>query len=313
MSSVTDRWSDSGKAGVREIRRHWLVFSLGVVLPFGVYIVFVGYPIAYTLILSFAEWDGFTSGVKFVGVENYTNLIHDSTFWLAFENTVKWTIGTLFFTNVIAFLLAVVLRSGSVYFGTFLRLLFFLPVTMSLVATGLMFSFVLTPGFGALGLALQKLGFAGADPDLLGQPNTALYTLIAVFAWSYLGIPLILFDAGLTQIPEELYESARLEGASALQVLRFITLPMLKPIFMVVTVFAVLEALRAFDLVLVMTRGGPGHASDTLGYLMWNVAFQERRFGYGAAISSVMLIMSSVFAILYIRRSARDALGEGGQ
>jgi ABC-type sugar transport system permease subunit len=119
----------------------------------------------------------------------------------------------------------------------------------------------------------------------------------------------MLFDAGLTQIPQELYESSRLEGANAFQQLRFVTLPMLRPIFMVVTVLAVLEALRAFDLVLVMTRGGPGHASDTLGYFMWVQSFAERRFGYGAAISTVMLLMSSAFAVVYVRRAGRDALG----
>ena len=294
----------------REIRRHWVVFVLGIVLPLAVYLAFVGYPIAYTVYLSFQQWDGFSSVVRYVGVQNYRDLVHDSNFWLALKNTVKWTIGTLLFTNVLAFLLAVALRSRRVYFGTFLRLFFFLPVTMSLVAIGLMFSFILTPAFGGLDQVAQVLGFS-AGPDLLGQPSTALYTLIAVFGWSYFGIPLMLYDAGLTQIPEELYESSRLEGANAWQQLRFLTLPMMRPIFMVVTVLAVLEALRAFDLVLVMTRGGPGHASDTLGYFMWIQSFDERRFGYGAAISTVMLLLSSVFAIVYVRRAGRDALGGG--
>ena len=302
-----DRLS-SVRSGWREIRRHWVVFGLGVVFPLAVYVAFVGYPIAYTVYLSFQEWDGFSSVVHSVGLRNYQDLAHDPNFWQSFRNTIKWTIGTLFFTNVLAFLLAVVLRSKRVYFGTFLRLFFFIPVTMSLVAIGLMFSFILTPAFGALDQIAQAFGFS-SGPDLLGDPNTALYTLIAVFGWSYFGIPLILFDAGLTQIPQELYESARLEGANAFQQLRFVTLPILKPIFMVVTVLAVLEALRAFDLVLVMTRGGPGHASDTLGYLMWIQSFDERRFGYGAAISTVMLLMSSVFAIIYVRRAGRDALG----
>jgi ABC-type sugar transport system permease subunit len=182
------------------------------------------------------------------------------------------------------------------------------PVTMSLVAIGLMFSFILTPAFGALDLIAKFLGFS-AGPDLLGNPHTALYTLIVVFGWSYLGIPLMLFDTGLTQIPQELYESSRLEGATAFQQMRFVTLPMLRPVFMVVTVLAVLEALRAFDLVLVMTRGGPGHSTNTLGYFMWSASFSQQRFGYGAAISTIMLVLSSVFAVIYVRRAGRDALG----
>ena len=248
---------------MREIRRHWLVFAFGILLPLAVYVAFVGYPIVYTVYLSFQRWDGISPVIRYIGLTNYRELFHDSNFGLWFENTLKWTCGTLVFTNVIAFLLAVVLRSRRVFLGTFLRLFFFVPVTMSLVAIGLMFSFILTPAFGAVDVVADALGFSA--PDLLGDPSTTLYTLIVVFGWSYLGIPLILFDTGLTQIPQELYEPSRLEGATALQQMRFVTLPMLRPIFMVVTVLSVLEALRAFDLVLVMTRGGPGHASSTLG------------------------------------------------
>jgi len=285
--------------------------GLGIVLPLLVYFLFVGYPVLYTLYLSFCEWDGFSKIVKFVGLSNYQTLVEDPDFWTALKNTIIWTIGTLFFSNVVAFLLAVALRSRLVYFAGFLRIIFFLPITMSLVATGLMFSFILTPAFGALWTISQALGFANG-PDLLGEPSSALYTLIVVFGWSYLGIPLILFTAGLTQIPEELYEAAILDGAGPLQRLRLITIPMLRPIFMVVTILAAIEALRAFDLVLVMTRGGPGHASDTLGYFMWVESFHQRHFGYGAAISIVLIALTSALTLAYIRRAGRDALGGGG-
>ncbi len=295
----------------RELLRRRDVFGFGILLPVAIYVLFVGYPVVYTLYLSFCTWDGFSKVVSFVGLSNYTLLFQDPDFWTALGNTILWTIGTLFFSNVVAFVLAVALRSRLVYFGNFLRILFFLPITMSLVATGLMFSFILTPAFGALWTIAQALGFANG-PDLLGEPSTALYTLIVVFGWSYIGIPLMLYDAGLTQIPEELYEAARLDGASPLQQMRLVTFPMLRPIFMVVTVLATIEALRAFDLVLVMTRGGPGHASDTLGYFMWVESFHQRHFGYGAAISIVLLVLSSAFSLAYIRRSGRDALGGGG-
>ena len=292
----------------RELLRRKDVFVFGVVLPLAIYVLFVGYPVAYTLYLSFCQWDGFSKVVTYVGLQNYTLLFEDPDFWTALTNTIAWTLGTLFFSNVLAFVLAVALRSRRIYFAKLLRLLFFLPITMSLVATGLMFSFILTPAFGALYEIARMVGFSNG-PDLLGEPSTALYTLIVVFGWSYIGIPLMLYDAGLTQIPDELYEAAHLDGASALQQLRLVTFPMLRPIFMVVTVLATIEALRAFDLVLVMTRGGPGHASDTLGYFMWVESFHQRHFGYGAAISVVLLVLSSAFSLAYIRRSGRDALG----
>ncbi len=290
-------------------RRDVLVF--GVVLPICVYILFVGYPVVYTVYLSFCKWDGFAKVIPFIGLANYRELIQDPDFWTALTNTILWTIGTLLFSNVIAFMLAVALRSRLVYFGSAIKVLFFVPITMSLVATGLMFSFILTPAFGALWQVAQFLGFANG-PDLLGNPGTALYTLIVVFGWSYLGIPMMLYEAGLTQIPDELYEAARLDGANGFQQMWMVTLPMLRPIFMVVTILATIEAIRAFDLVLVMTRGGPGHASDTLGYFMWVESFHQRHIGYGAAISVVLLVLSSAFSIVYIRRTGRDALGGGG-
>ena len=292
----------------RRLLQHPEVFALGVLLPLGIYLVFVGYPVAYTVYLSFQEWDGFSRVVRYVGLQNYRLLFQDANFWIALVDTLEWVAGTLLFTNVAAFLLAVVLRSRLIFFGRWLRVFFFLPVTMSLVAIGLMFSFILTPAFGALSQIAQWFGFAW-HPDLLGDPGTALWTLIVVFGWSYIGVPLVLYDAGLTQIPEELYEAARLEGASSFQQMMLVTLPMLRPIFMVVTVLAVVEAIKAFDLVLVMTRGGPGHASDTLGYFMWIQSFDERRFGYGAAVGVVMLVLASAFAVIYVRRAGRDALG----
>jgi ABC-type sugar transport system permease subunit len=294
-----------------ELLRRRDVLVLGVILPICVYAIFVGYPVVYTVYLSFCAWDGFSKVVTPVGLLNYVHLIEDPDFWTALRNTVAWTIGTLLFSNVLAFVLAVALRSRLVYFGGAIKILFFLPITMSLVATGLMFSFILTPAFGALWQIATVLGFANG-PDLLGNPHTALYTLIVVFGWSYLGIPLMLYEAGLTQIPDELYEAARLDGASGLQQMLMVTLPMMRPIFMVVTILATIEAIRAFDLVLVMTRGGPGHASDTLGYFMWVESFHQRHIGYGAAISVVLLVLSSAFSIFHIRRTGRDALGGGG-
>jgi ABC-type sugar transport system permease subunit len=171
-----------------------------------------------------------------------------------------------------------------------------------------MFSFILNSAFGVITVILQDIGMGNLNVDLLGDSGSAIYTLIFVFGWSYVGIPMMLFDAGLTQIPAELYETARIEGANGLQILRYVTIPILRPIFMVVTILAVIEALRTFDIVLVMTRGGPGTASDVLGYFMYIEAFTENRYGYGAAISTVILLLCGVFALVYLRRVGRDVL-----
>ncbi len=300
VSRLTTLW--------RAFQKHWIVYIAGVLLPLTLYSIFVGYPLVYNVYLSFVDWNGLSANMKFVGFNNYSELFHDSIFWDSLTNTLRWVAGALIFADGIAFLLAVFLRSGRVHFGTFFRMLFFLPVTMSLVSISLMFSFILNPAFGVISVILQDIGLGSLNVDLLGNSSTAIYTLIAVFGWSYVGIPMMLFDAGLTQIPAELYEAARIEGANSAQILLHVTIPILRPIFLVVTILAVIEALRTFDIVLVMTRGGPGTASDVLGYFMYITAFTETRFGYGAAISTVILLFSVVFALTYLRRVGRDVL-----
>ncbi len=292
----------------RAFKKHWIVYVAGVLLPVTLYAIFVGYPLVYNVYLSFVDWNGLSTTMKFVGFSNYTELFHDPTFWDSLKNTLRWVAGAIVFADGVAFLFAVFFRSGKVHFGTFFRMLFFLPVTMSLVSISLMFSFILSPAFGVITVLLQDIGLGNLNVDLLGDSSTAIYTLIAVFGWSYVGIPMMLFDAGLTQIPGELYEAARIEGANSAQIMFRVTIPILRPIFLVVTILAVIEALRTFDIVLVMTRGGPGTASDVLGYFMYISAFTENRYGYGAAISTVLLLFSVVFALVYLRRVGRDVL-----
>jgi ABC-type sugar transport system permease subunit len=289
-------------------KRRWFAYFFGLVVPVVVYAIFVGYPLLYSVYLAFVKWDLFAPHKEWVGLSNFRDLWGDSQFWNAFRGTVKWTIGTLLVVDVLAPALAIFLNSGRVYLPGLFRMIFFIPVTMSLVAVGLMFSFIVSPAFGVFNVLFAKIGFGDPNLDLLGNPHSALYTLIAIFGWSYVGVAIILFHAAVRQIPAELYEAVRLDGASGLQSLRYVTLPMLRPIFMVVTMLSVLEALRAFDLISVMTRGGPGNASQVLGFLMYRSAFNEQRVGYGAAISTVMLALSMLFAIVYLRKVGRSAL-----
>jgi raffinose/stachyose/melibiose transport system permease protein len=311
MSAATvpgRRRSRRSETKLELFKRRWFAYFFGLVVPVVVYAIFVGYPLLYSVYLAFVKWDLFAPHKEWVGLTNFRDLWGDSQFWNAFRGTVKWTIGTLLVVDVLAPALAIFLNSGRVYLPGLFRMIFFIPVTMSLVAVGLMFSFIVSPAFGVFNVLFAKIGIGDPNVDLLGNPHSALYTLIAIFGWSYIGVAIILFHAAVRQIPAELYEAVRLDGASGLQSLRYVTLPMLRPIFMVVTMLSVLEALRAFDLISVMTRGGPGNASQVLGFLMYRSAFNEQRVGYGAAISTVMLALSMLFAIVYLRKVGRSAL-----
>ncbi len=301
-------WGARRHGWARAWRRHWLVYILGVGLPIALYAVLVGYPLVYTVYLSLFSWNGL--GAKhYVGLANFRELVHDEVFRTSLTNSLKWIAGTLFFADVVGFMLAVWLRSGTVIGARVFRVVLFLPVTLSLVAVGLMFALIVDPAFGAISVLLSYVGFDNQLPDLLGDPDRVIYTLICIFGWTYVGGAMLLFDAALGQVAPELYEAARIDGATPPQTLRHVTIPSLRPVFVVVTMLAVLDALSAFDLIIAMTNGGPGDASSVLGFFMYRSAFGETRLGYGAAISTVILLMSAAFAILYVRRVGRGLFG----
>ena len=308
LRTINSARGANGLATWRVLQRHWFVYVCGLVMPVAFYAVFIGYPILHTLYLSLARWNGLESQIVFVGLQNFLDLTRDPNFTVSLVNNIKWAVLSLLVPVVLGLLMAVLLHSGKIYFSGVFRSIIFLPTTMALVTIGIMFALILNPVFGAWNEALRVVGLGALAHDWLGDPNTALYSLIAVFAWGYLGLPLMLFHAGISEIPVELYEASRIEGASGFQTLRYITVPLLKPVATVVTMLTVINSLRAFDLVMVMTRGGPFKQTAVLGYLMYTEAFANYRFGYGAAISIVVLLLSSVFAAIYLRNVAGESL-----
>lgn len=290
----------------RNLRRHWFVYLSGIALPLGLYAVFIGYPILNTLGLSLTRWNGLDSQRTFIGFDNFRTLLQDPKFHLSLVNNLKWAVVTLLVPVVIGLLLAVVLHSGKIYFAGAIRSLIFLPTTMSLVTIGIMFGLILNPVFGAFNETLRAIGLGALARDWLGDPRWALYTVIVVFSWHYLGLPMMLFYAGISEIPVELFEAAAIEGGSGWQTLWNVTLPMLTPVTTVVTMLTVINSLRAFDLVMVITRGGPFNHTSVLGYLMYTETFWNYRFGYGAAVSVVILVLSSVFSAIYLWRVAGE-------
>jgi raffinose/stachyose/melibiose transport system permease protein len=289
-------------------RKHTFIFLLGLVAPMIVFVIFAGYPILYNLLLSFTKWNGLSPEVKYIGLNNYIELARDPIFILSLVNTLKWIILTLITCLGLGLFLSIILFLGKVYFQAFFRSLIFVPVTMSLVATGIIFSLILSPDFGLLEQALRTLRLNWLIHPWLGDYRMALYLLIVIGVWGYAGIPLMLFHAGLNELDPELLDAARLDGASDLQIARYIILPALRPVFVIVAVLSVIQSLKTFDLVATMTQGGPAGATKVLGYFMYSETFWNNRFGYGAAISVVILILSSGFAWTYLRSVANNAL-----
>ncbi len=291
-----------------EIKKHKLVFLTGIIFPLALYFVFIGFPLIKTIHLSLFTWDGLSETMPFVGFSNYFQLIVDSDFYLSLINNIKWALLTILFPVLLGLILAVILQSGKIYCSGFIRAVIFLPSTMSLVMIGIMFSLILNPGFGALNNLFRAMGLDFLVREWLGDAKYALYTLIGVFSWHYIGLPMILFYSGIAVIPEELFESAKLEGSGAFNTLIKITLPQLRPVTAVVVILTVINSLKAFDLIMVMTRGGPYRQTTVLGYFMYTETFWNYRYGYGAAISVSILILSSIFAYFYLKSIADDEL-----
>jgi raffinose/stachyose/melibiose transport system permease protein len=288
-------------------KEDWFKYLFGIIIPLILFCIFVGYPIIGTIQLSFFKWNGFSFEKEFVGLDNFKRLIADPNFVLSFVNNIKWFILTLIFPVFGGLVFAAILSSNRIYLTKLFLVLMLLPITLSMVTIGVMFGLILNPVFGALNLALGTIGLDFLQTDWLG-PNIALYTLIAVGSWSFIGMTTLMFHAAMTQVPEELYDTAKIEGANAVQTFRYVTLPMIRSVIAVVTILVAINSLRAFDLVLVMTRGGPFKKTNVLGYFMWNESFYKMRFGYGAAIGTSILLLSSLFIIFYIRNSAGEAL-----
>jgi ABC-type sugar transport system permease subunit len=291
----------------RNFRRDWFKYVFGIFIPLILYLIFIGYPILNTIYLSLFDWNGITIDKKFIGLENFVVLFQDPNFRLSLSNNIQWFILTLIFPVVGGLVFAAILSSGRLFFTKMFLVMMLLPITLSMVTVGTMFGLILNPVFGALNKALGFIGLGFLQSDWLG-PNLALYTLIGVSSWSFVGLTTLMFHAAMGQVPDELYETAKIEGAKAYQTFWYVTLPMIRPVISIVTILVAIGSLRAFDIVLVMTRGGPFKRTNVLGYFLWNEAFTKLRFGYGASIGAVILILSSIFIYIYVRQNAGSTL-----
>jgi ABC-type sugar transport system permease subunit len=268
--------------------------------------VFVGYPMLNTVFLSLYKWTGITITKEFIGLQNYIDLMHDPNLKISLINNVLWFILTLIFPVIGGLVLAAILSSGRLFFPKVFLVLMLLPITLSMVTIGTMFGLITNPVFGALNKALASIGLGFIQPDWLG-PNLAIYTLIGVASWSFLGMTTLMFHAAMGQVPEELYETAEIEGAKAYQTFWYVTLPSIRPVIGIVTVLVAIGSLRAFDIVFIMTRGGPFKKTNVLGYLLYTEAFTKNHFGYGAAIGTVILVFAAILMYFYIRQNVLSA------
>jgi raffinose/stachyose/melibiose transport system permease protein len=300
--------SSRSPAGLGASRRSELgdgAVAFVMILPAAIlFSLFYLWPFINGFWLSLHNWDGF-SEPSWAGFSNYLRLARDRIFLGALGNNLIFVAAVVILKNVLGLGLALLLNRALLG-RTFFRAAAFIPVTMSFVAVGLLWSWIYNPVFGLLNAGLDLVGLGGLKQSWLGDANIALYSIIAVDVWKWLGFHAVIYLAGLQTIPSELHESATMDGAGRLQRFWHITVPMMMPIVFINTILGLSGAfVRNFDIVYVLTKGGPNHATEVVLTYMMNKAFQDGAMSYAAAIGYVLFLivgLASVGLLALMRR-----------
>jgi raffinose/stachyose/melibiose transport system permease protein len=291
--------------GLKKNKALYLFVLPGLIL----YSIFFIYPTLSALFYSFTDWDGLTPQYNFVGVDNYINIFtNDSIFVKAFGNNLKFMLFVVIFQTAFSLVFALYLVKNTKT-NIFLRALYFFPTILSSVSVAFIWSFVYDPNLGILNTLLEKINLEFLSQNWLGDQDIAIFSIAAVQVWMHTGQMLIIFVAGLQNIPNDLYEVAKIEGASRWQRFRFVTWPLVAPAATIVVAYTTIQSFKAFDLIFAMTRGGPNYATEILATLIYSTAFQSFKFGYASAESVIFMIVIAIITILQFKvlRSDRAA------
>jgi raffinose/stachyose/melibiose transport system permease protein len=267
-------------------------------------------PLLMTVGISFARWSG-VGRPQWVGLDNYRRLFADELFWASFGHILLLILAMAVLPTLLGLVLAAVLFDyvAKVFgnrWASLFRSGFYLPQVVPIAVTGIVWGWILHPGYGALNRILDTVGLAGLTRNWLGDPRYALFSVMGVMIWVQLGYPVVMFMAGLQRIDPELYEAADLDGASWWQRFRRITVPLVRPEFYVVLVTTTIAALKIFAQVFVLTRGGPSNATLVPSYFAFRNFFEKANVGYGSAISTVLTVLIVVLAIVFLRLQHRE-------
>jgi len=254
------------------------------------YAAVVPYPIIRSIIYSFYQWN-IVGTPKFIGWTNFIRLFtKDYVFFTALTNTFIFTVGSILLQIPLAFVLAVKLSKEG-FLHRFFKSIYFLPCTLSAAAVSLLWQFIYHPNMGMLNATLRFLGLDSLTRTWLAEPQWALIAVIVSISWQWFGYHMVIFLTGLTSVPAEIFEAARVDGATGWREVKHITYPLLKPFIKISLIMITTSSIKAFDNVYVLTGGGPANSSTVLALHMYTKAFRQLQFGYGAAIAVVLLVL----------------------
>lgn len=286
-----------GKAQ-QKLRKEWLKGYLFVLPNFVGFLLFMAIPIMMGLVISFTNYDGFQT-FEFVGLRNYVKMFQDEYFKVSLLNNLVYTGVTVPCTIVLSLLTAVALNVGIKGTAVF-RTMFFFPNISSMVVVGIVWAMIFHPTRGPLNLFLGSFGISN-PPQWLVSTSTALLSIIIVAVWKQVGYYMLIILAGLQSIPGQLYEAAQIDGARGMKCFFFITLPMLSPTMFMVTILSLISSFQVFDLISIMTEGGPGRSTNVLVYRIYQEGFKYLNFGYASAMAYFLFLIILIITLIQFR------------
>ncbi|MBI4787240.1 MAG: sugar ABC transporter permease [Chloroflexi bacterium] len=281
------RWVNKNKTG--------FLFVLPALI---FYTIFFVVPLLDTIYYSFVRWNGASPVKQWIGLANYAQMFQDSQLWNAFQHNLIWVIVGTAAPIAIALPLALLVTSvsrGRLFFQT----AYFMPHILSNVVVAVIWGWIYSPQFGLLNALLRSVGLESLTRGWLGNPSTALFAIIAAAVWNYLGFCLVIFVAGLQDVDVTLIEAAKMDGANGLQQFFHIIIPEMRNVLNMVIVYTLIGGFNVFDIVRVMTDGGPAGATELIGTYAYKMSFRTSNIGYGATISMLIMVLSLVTSIIY--------------
>jgi ABC-type sugar transport system permease subunit len=299
----------SGRFGSRLKRSQRLAGYLFVLPTLALFLAFVGWPIVQTIYLSLTKWSGF-GDKTFVGLENYTRMIGDPTAHRALVVTLIFTAVTTVVQTVLGIIIAVLVNEVWRKVGVVVRTILFIPGIVSFVVSGVLWKLIYDPNVGTLNRVLGAIGLEGLQHIWLADRATVLPAIMVVAIWGGIGMNMLIFFAGIQGIDPGLYEAAQVDGANAFQKFFHITVPSLRVVTGIVVSLGLLNGFKVFDIIYVMTGGGPNHASEVFGTYLYNLAFGSTsgslpQFGYASAFSVVVMIMCILAVVIQMAITRR--------
>lgn len=278
--------------------------SYFLILPLILYVGLFIIPSAMGLALSFTNWNAMNDEIHFIGLEHFKSIFTDKRYVIVIVNTLIFAVVTTVFKNVIGFAMALALNK-SFKTRNFLRTIFFFPVMLSPLIIGLVFKSVFNPDYGVINEALRAVGLESLTRDWLGLTSTALASVAAVEIWRLVGQNMVIYVAGLQAVPEEYQEAADIDGANWWQKMRYVIIPDMLPSITINLILNLIAGLKVFDLVFVLTNGGPARVTEVLNTQVYK-EYSSGRYGFSTALGLIMFVFTCIVAFSVLKGLTRE-------